>query len=61
MATIPALSTTALDPQVGAQLILTSVRNTILPIPAALVVGASVLAAPRPTNVNSPRPVGHPI
>lgn len=56
MAVIPAITTTALDPQIAADLILVSLVDAVLPIPAEV----TVRAAPEPISVNQKNPAGYP-
>lgn len=55
MAVIPAITTTALDPQVAAEPILTSLTDAVLPIPAEV----TARAAPEPISVNQKNPAGY--
>jgi len=56
MAVIPAITTTALSPQVGSQAIATSAVNAVLPVALPLV----LKAAPEPQSVNQKNPAGYP-
>lgn len=58
MAVIAAITTTALDPQVAAQVIPISAGNNVQPIPAPV----TLVAAPEPVALQTaPRATGHAI
>lgn len=60
MAVIAAITTTALNPQVSAQLILISAGNAVQPVRAGLIPGGGVIGAPKPDALNATRAVGYP-
>lgn len=62
MAVIAAITTTALNPQVAAQIIVISAGNNIQPVRAGLISGGSVIGAPKPSSLQTPpQAVGYPI
>lgn len=58
MALVPNVSTSDIDPQVAAGLILTSSANAVLPIASPIANGGTIKGAP-PVNVE-PKTVGYP-